>query len=304
MAKACYAITCGMGILTLILFSCSLSSLHATEVGLKFNKVTKNLDPVPQQSGLHFIGFWSKFITFPNTYLNMQYSTSHHDLLHTRTSDGLPLTLGISFQYTLIVNKVYNLYMSYENDWERVAFNVAADTIADTASKFSAYNFFNDKQTIAFQMQKSLNEYFPENLHMTVQSLQILLVELPHEFEEAILESIAVKQNITRTVKTKDNMMVTFETSIMAAKQSANQTVTLAQGQAKKIMAEQEASATVITQNLQTQSAAYQIVKEKLGLGNDDLMQYIWWDSLTDQQSDSEFIVGLNPQTFIAGQGK
>merc|ERR1712072_966692 len=114
--------------------------------------------------------------------------------------------------------------------------------------------------------QKNLNSYFPENLYMEVQSLQILLVELPHQFEEAILESIAVKQNITRTEKTKANMLVTFQTNIMAAHQSANQTLTLAQGQAKSILAEQEAAATVIMQNLQTQSAAYQIVKEKLGL--------------------------------------
>ena len=52
-----------------------------------------------------------------------------------------------------------------------------------------------------------------------------------HFVSQAILESIAVKQNITRTEKTKANMLVTFETSIMAAEQSANQTLTMAQGQ-------------------------------------------------------------------------
>jgi hypothetical protein len=51
-------------------------------------------------------------------------------------------------------------------------------------------------------------------------------VELPQQFEDAILESISVKQNITRTLKTKNNMEVQFATQIMASKQMANQTGT------------------------------------------------------------------------------
>lgn len=54
----------------------------------------------------------------------------------------------------------------------------------------------------------------------------ILQVELPQQFEDAILESISVKQNITRTLKTKNVMEVQFSTQIMASKQMANQTGT------------------------------------------------------------------------------
>eukprot|EP00468_Gymnochlora_sp_CCMP2014_P004193 CAMPEP_0167747736 /NCGR_PEP_ID=MMETSP0110_2-20121227/4445_1 /TAXON_ID=629695 /ORGANISM="Gymnochlora sp., Strain CCMP2014" /LENGTH=232 /DNA_ID=CAMNT_0007632667 /DNA_START=156 /DNA_END=854 /DNA_ORIENTATION=+ len=229
----------------------------------------------------------------------MQYSTSHHDLLHTRTSDGLPLTLGVSFQYTLILDRVYDLYMNFELEYEKVLFNVAAHIIANTASRYSAYNFFNDKQTIAYSMQKMLNDYLPERLFLTVEALQILLVQLPHQFEDAILESIAVKQNITRTEKTKANMMVAFQTRIMASAQQANQTIALAKGHAKKILAEQGAKAKVVMQNLETQSAAYQKIKRSLKFADEDLMEYVWWDTLQDHQGDSNFIVGMNPNAFV-----
>ncbi|GAB5368040.1 hypothetical protein AAMO2058_001283700 [Amorphochlora amoebiformis] len=259
----------------------SFSSLHATETGLDYNWITKELHHEPYSSGLHFIGFGHRFIRFPNTFQNMQYSTSHHDLLHTRTSDGLPLTLGVSFQYTLILDKVYDLFMNFEHEYESVLFNVAAHIIANTASHYSAYNFFNDKQTIALSMQKMLNDYLPGRLFLSVEALQILLVQLPHQFEDAILESIAVKQNITRTEKTKANMMVAF------------------QGQARKILAEQNAKAKVVMQNLETQSAAYQKIKKSLRFADDDLLEYVWWDTLADHQGSSSFVVGMNPNAFV-----
>uniref|UniRef100_A0A7S4DNH4 Band 7 domain-containing protein n=1 Tax=Lotharella globosa TaxID=91324 RepID=A0A7S4DNH4_9EUKA len=289
-----------LGCVGAILLAMSFSSLHATETGLDYNWITKEIRKEPYTSGLHFIGFGHRFIRFPNTFQNMQYSTSHHDLLHTRTSDGLPLTLGVSFQYTLILDKVYDLYMNFKLKYEEVLFNVAAHIIANTASNYSAYNFFNDKQTIAYSMQKMLNDYLPGKLFVTVEALQILLVELPRQFEDAILESIAVKQNITRTEKTKANMMVAFQTQIMASQQQANQTIALAEGQAKKILAEQGARAMVVMQNLETQSASYQKIKKALRFGDEDLMEYVWWDTLAEHQESSNFVVGMNPNAFVA----
>ena len=66
-----------------------------------------------------------------------------------------------------------------------------------------------------------------------------MLVKLPQSFEDAILESITVKQNITRTQKQKQTRIVQFETLVMAAGQVANQTITEARGKAKQILAEQ-----------------------------------------------------------------
>jgi len=289
-----------IGCVGAILLAMSFSSLHATETGLDYNWITKEIRKEPYASGLHFIGFGHRFIRFPNTFQNLQYSTSHHDLLHTRTSDGLPLTLGVSFQYTLILSRVYDLYINFENNYESVLFNVAAHIIANTASNYSAYNFFNDKQTIAYSMQRELNDYLPERLFVTVEALQILLVELPRQFEDAILESIAVKQNITRTEKTKANMMVAFQTQIMASQQQANQTIAIAEGQAKKILAEQGARAKVVSQNLETQSASYQKIKKALRFGDEDLMEYVWWDTLAENQETSNFVVGMNPNAFVA----
>jgi len=284
---------------SVIMIVVSFSSLHATEWGLDYNGITLSIAREPYDAGLHFIGLGHSFIRFPNTYQNLAFTNTDNDLLHTRTSDGLPLTLGVSFQYTLMRAQLYDLYMDYKEDYHRVLFNVASHIIANTASNYTAYNFFNDKQSIALAMQQSLQVYVSTHLHLNVESLQIILVELPTAFEDAILESISVKQNITRTQKYKSTMEVTFQTAVMAAHQQANQTVTLAEGKAQQILAEQNANAQALTQTVNAEVAAYSKIRENLNLQNKDLIEYVWWDSMTDQQSGSNFVVGINPSTLI-----
>mmetsp|Transcript_30443 Transcript_30443/g.59509 ORF Transcript_30443/g.59509 Transcript_30443/m.59509 type:complete len:306 (-) Transcript_30443:21-938(-) len=278
----------------------SFSSLHSTELGLNYNTITQFLDPQPYSAGLHFLGIGHKFIKFPNTYQTMQFSTAEHDVLHTRTSDGLPLTLGISFQYTLIKPKVYHLYMRYSDSYPEVLFDIATHVLADTACNYTAYNFFNDKQSIAVVMQQELNRVTAELLFMNVETLQIMLVKLPETFEDAIVESISVKQNITRTQKTKASKQVMFDTQVMAAHQKANQTVIESRGKAQEIIAQQNATAAALLQNVEAELTAYSEIQKSLNLEVDGLVNYVYYDSLADRQGNAEYVVGLQPNTFIA----
>lgn len=263
--------------------------------------ITQSINPVPFNAGLHFLGVGHKFIRFPNTYQNMQFSTAEHDVLHTRTSDGLPLTLGISFQYTLTKPRVYDLYMRHEEQYPNVLFDIATHVLADVACNYTAYNFFNDKQSIAIVMQQELTKVTQELVFASVETLQIMLVKLPASFEDAIVESIAVKQNITRTQKTQASKQVEFDTMAMAAQQKANQTVTESRGKAKEIIAKQNATAISLLQNVATELQAYKMITDSLGFSHDELLQYVYYDSLTDRQGEAEYVVGLNPNTFVTG---
>eukprot|EP00808_Paulinella_micropora_P016068 g33903.t1 len=300
-AVICCGVTLGVGILTLVL---SFSTLHSTEWGLDYSGITLRVYPTPFTGGLHLLGPGHSFIRFPNTYQNMQFSTGEHDLLHTRTSDGLPLTLGISFQYTLMQEHLYDLYMLYKQDYEVVLFNVATHTIANTACKYSAYNFFNDKQSIAYAMQAALNNVTRKELFILTETFQITLVELPSSFEDAILESIGMKQNITRTMKYEENMQVNFQTQILAAQQTANQTITLALGQAQKILSQNIAAAKSLNQTIEAEIASYKEIQQALSLNSKDLLDYIWWDGMTEQQAHSQFVVDLSSPGMLLNNMK
>jgi len=55
-------------------------------------------------------------------------------------------------------------------------------------------------------MERELAKTFAQKLYAQVDALQINYIQLPMTFQDAILESIATKQNITQSRRYKDNM--------------------------------------------------------------------------------------------------
>lgn len=270
-----------------------------------------------------------------------QFNQAHQDLLHTRTADGLPLTLGVSFQYRYIPQHLHTLYLAYKNDHVHVYENTATAVIANVACNYSAYTFFNDKQGIAAVMQQVLATQFQQKLYAQIEALQIkcatskwssdprtstglapdLLtrvpagalhwgrsyIQLPDTFQNAILESISTKQNITRSSRFKENMQVTFETTLMVASQRKNQTIIEATGVANQRQQQALANAQVTEQQVSAEMYAYGNISAALGLPTAAGLDYIWWDSLQALAANGEgkeFLVGVNPQVVLPVEEK
>ena len=60
------------------------------------------------------------------------------------------------------------------------------------------------RRMIAIAMRTALNDKFQRQLYAQVEALQISQVELPVAFQDALLLSIATKQNITRSERYKE----------------------------------------------------------------------------------------------------
>mmetsp|Transcript_40013 Transcript_40013/g.105764 ORF Transcript_40013/g.105764 Transcript_40013/m.105764 type:complete len:320 (+) Transcript_40013:152-1111(+) len=293
---------------SIILIMLSFATLEPVEYGLNFNAITMSLEnETYSQAGLYFLGFGHWFIRFPRVIQTIEFmATGENSLLHTRTADGLPLTLGLSFQYRYLPQHLYTLYLTYKGDHHSVYVNTATATIANIACNYSAYTFFNDKQGIAIAMRNSLNEKFVDKLYAQVDALQINQVELPSSFQEAILESISTKQNITRSMRFKENMQVTFSTQRMVASQEANQTVIVAHGVANQKLQQASANAQMTQQTVAAEIAAYSNLSHVLSFGSSDSLDYLWWDTLQsaavrDDARGKEFLVGLDPAAYIKG---
>ena len=149
----CGVCTCFIMIPSIIMISMSFSSLPTVEYGLDYNAITLTVDNKTYgAAGLYFLGLGHSFIKFPRTIQTIEFNAAHRDLLHTRTLDGLPLTLGVSFQYRYIPQHLYDLYRAYKLNHLHVYENTATAVIANVACNYSAYTFFNDKQGIAVVM--------------------------------------------------------------------------------------------------------------------------------------------------------
>ena len=191
-----------------ILIILSFATLEPVEYGLNFNAITMSLENKTYSiAGLYFLGFGHWFIVssrhalvfiswpagvpcaspasspageiclpraqrFPRIIQTIEFmANSENQLLHTRTSDGLPLTLGLSFQYRYIPEHLHTLYLTYKGEHHAVYVNTATATIANVACNYSAYTFFNDKQGIAIAMRQRLNLIFQQQLYAQVRDL-------------------------------------------------------------------------------------------------------------------------------------
>jgi len=86
-----------------ILIILSFSILDIKEYGLDYSWISKSVDRIVYDNGLHFLGIGHKFIRFPRTLQTIEFSRERYansGPIHSRTADGLEVTIEISFQYT------------------------------------------------------------------------------------------------------------------------------------------------------------------------------------------------------------
>mmetsp|Transcript_84462 Transcript_84462/g.149456 ORF Transcript_84462/g.149456 Transcript_84462/m.149456 type:complete len:316 (+) Transcript_84462:97-1044(+) len=290
----------------------SICSLQPTEMALRYNWLLKTVNPeVVAEPGLIFTGPFSSLLRYPKTIQTLEYNQVHRDLLDGRTQDGLPLILGLSFQYRLLPDGLYELYHTYDNDvgdYESVYKLVGMHIITELATKFTAYQFFNEKQKIAEVMRTKLNDYFTKNLFATVESLQISEDDLPEAFTKTILTAATSKQNITKMEKTRDAKIVEFQTARQIAEAQANITIQQAIGEQHRIMQNGKADAAIIEAYVDAETTAYRKIHETLGLNGQEMINYIWYDTLggggvsanAHEKQDIQMLVGVNPSAYIS----
>jgi len=276
-------------------------------MALKVNAITQEIDPVPiTDSGIHFIGPLTFLRRYSKTLQTLEYDKTNQDILDGRTSDGLPLVLGVSFQYRLLPDKIYDLYTTFGDSYKRIYMLSGTHLITEMATRYTAYQFFNEKQTIANDMQIKLDEFFSKHLFATVETLQITEDDLPKAFHDSILRSATTKMNITKTQKVVDSEKITFQTNLIVAKNKAEQIISRSKGVQAQVFQNAEASAAISKSYINAERIGYQIIKNEMNLTSDQLLDYIYYDSLSGGGINgggsfaSELFVGINPAAYIS----
>ena len=268
----CCCCSCCISFL-LIIFG--FASLEATEFGLNYSWISKNISPNIKENGLYFIGIGHSFIKFPKTVQTIEFSkqkTANKGPIQSRTSDGLEVTLEISFQYVLNKDKIYELYMKYGSNYNYIFQNIAVHTLTEEATKYTAYNFFMDRGKIKDDFQKELNEIFEQLCYSTIVFLQLRSVDLPSLFEESIQESEVKKQDILRAKAEQNKIMIEVDTKIKAAEYQKDVVINMAEGEAEAIYKQNKADVESLVKMQETQVNVYKNLKNTLGLDNGKLL--------------------------------
>ena len=110
--------------------------------------------------GYHFLGFGHSFIIYPSTAQNIEFSKERNadrPPIFSRTEDGLALHFKASFQYLLMPDRLYDLYMRYGDDYKSPCQKFAINILNEAATLHNANSFFTKTDVISQKMMQALN---------------------------------------------------------------------------------------------------------------------------------------------------
>ena len=246
-------LSCRM-IVLLILLSLLLSLLYLSvdflpplHHAIVYNFLFKSLSPFAlSKPGLVLIGPVSSLYLIPSTVQTTSFGLSDvkgdHGPIWSRSTTGLPVVITASMQWRYNASNLPQLFPDVETpkpteDAPRLYHpavqlirHFAISSIYTTATNYRTHQFFTDKTEITKDMLHALRTSLQGYVH--VDGLQLLRVDVPQQFEEAMMSSALQKLLIRKAQKYKSAMEVSFRTVRLAAAYSAVATVKRANGTA------------------------------------------------------------------------
>eukprot|EP01015_Nassula_variabilis_P023204 TRINITY_DN4329_c0_g1_i4.p2 TRINITY_DN4329_c0_g1~~TRINITY_DN4329_c0_g1_i4.p2 ORF type:complete len:308 (-),score=28.49 TRINITY_DN4329_c0_g1_i4:122-1045(-) len=260
----------------LILLIGSFSSLEYNEYGLDYSWVTKSVNEKPYSNGLHYLGVGHHFIKFPKSVQTIEFIVqSGNQPIVSRTSDGLEVSLEISFQYVLFGDKLIEYYRRFGEDSTKNIRLQAMHILTEIATTFQANDFFVDRTSISTAMHLALGGNLTECCYSRVDFFQLRQVELPDLFEDSISLSEVKKQEIQKSYAMSNKTQVELDTKFKSASYQKNITINLAEGDAAAIVNVSSANATAFKVVQIAQGERLASMKKALKLDNNQFLKLL-----------------------------
>lgn len=255
----------------------SVDQVDQNQYGLVFNWVTKQIRPTVYHGGTHVVGPWNTFVTFPATVQTIEFSEriGHRTAgaLHTRTKEGLGLHLSISFQYKLNPDELPKLYALTNSLYEALYTRIARDQLLEAASEYEGPQYWLERKKIGEHM-RTLVDGALGGSHASLWGLQLLIIDLPDQFEDSITRT----QVQSQMVKTRKNEQIATgiraDTEVIEADFARQIRVVQAGADANYSLVTKLAEAEAASRSIEAEAGVLDYVREKLQLSAPGTVEY------------------------------
>lgn len=323
---------CYLTIMITIIITSILSRLEPLLYGITYDAYGLQIDHSQLYTGgRHALGIGTEFIIFPRTQRLIAFSdtikgelggqtvdapgfslfsyetekpwgtsTRGFGTIKARTKEGLVVFMDILISYKLTTTndkgqkakQLYQIYRNFEHNWDEMLQRLVVSEVKDVAAKHEAFEFFASRATISKSMFNHLKTTC-QQYHITINSLNVLNLQFPVEFESAVEQTEIVVQQTNTTKYLMEAMQIEAETRELVAsiQKDINIEKETASGEAKLEI--DKATAEAIIARLETQRKALLNVKQTLKLTdkiNDSaankLLAFMWVYSLKYNNAD------------------
>lgn len=284
----------GGGCCCLLLILLSVGSLTPLQVGLTVNSISRQVDQESMyHGGRHFIMPWNSFIAFPSTQITVSFDgqESGYGALQTRTKDGLALQIQLAFQYRIMTGSLGKLYSLANLQYEPLFVRNARDVLLKAAADYEAFEYWQSREKIGAEMKVLLDKRLTQTF-ANCGGLQILIIDLPEEFETSIVQTQITEQ----MQKTKQNdqqaRRIEADTEVLKASYTRNVTVTRNGADALWIQSVGIAKAEAQQKLLEVEASTMSQVQKRLKLTGDQMVLYQQFMTY-HQLENASFVYGL-----------
>lgn len=271
----CFLITGALAVAALIIIGILLilsgRKLNSNELGIKYDNIGKKLSAKVDSEGLNFGPPGFSYIIFPSVYQTMEFRD-----ITCLNKDGVIIDLDVSYQFKANAKFMRLLVDQFKDfdGYKKILLASGVSAVHDSCANFSTTEFQTDRGKYQESLREIMRTYC-ESLHCELNDLQVNNVQRPKEFESAVKDKEAAKENIRVAENERPRLLLQAETEYEQAKKQAEILLNNAETQAKIMRTKADTEAKSLKFQYEKDLDVYKAAKESQGLDNEALISYI-----------------------------
>ncbi len=261
-----FLVVCGV-LLLVILLPLSLQRLGINELGIRYDKVTRDVGTKALREGLHDVG--------PSGTL-LKFETSQRDASFTNfralSSDGLAISLTVIITYSINPARVLDILNDFgaQTQHDQYIADVCSNAIYDTASLTSGNDFYTKRQKFQLDLENRTKTSFVDfNVHAFFAFAQVININLPSGIVNALTQTTIAQQDISNAASERGAATQQAQINLDLATSQANITILAAELRSAIIAQEAVQSVLSTRTRFERRTASFSDIVTSMGSGGD-----------------------------------
>jgi len=249
----------------------SLSRLNTDEIAIPYNTITKQIRREVKTSGLHLGSPGFTLITFPSVFTSMEF-----DDISCLNRDGVSVNLDVTLQFQADPKYLYDIVLQFKDfdGYKKILYATGQAAVHDTCAHFNTTAF----QSMRGYFQIKLLEEMKTSLspfYAILRDIQVNNVRRPSDFETAVKDKEAAKENIKIAENERPKLLTQARTEYQKALKQAQIIKERAETDSNIIRNQADAEAEVVRVQYATETDTYLELKKKMRLDVEALLTYM-----------------------------
>lgn len=271
-----------IAVLVITLIATSLKRIETKEVGIRYDNVAKELGKETEYEGLHNgpPGFY--FIIFPSVYETMQFND-----ITCLNKDGIIIELDVSYQFKANPKHLLSLIKQFVDfdGYKKVLLASGKAAVHDTCAAFTTQGFQTDRGRFQETLREIMRDYC-NRFHCELSDLQVNNVKRPNDYENAVKDKEAAKENIKVATNERPRQILQAQTVLEKAYKEAEILINAAKSNVQILNNKATNEAQALKYLYDKDLEIYIKVKNSQNLSNEGLISYIGIRAIANAKND------------------